>query len=159
MGVSRPFAIHMPSPPSHRKALLGDTTEGNLSEMLDQIKAELGGDAGLAATLAKHLKDGNANPYLQSRAFQTVVRIMDKVDARRGGEVQVLSDEELEEEVMKACVRFLVPMPQDLYDRLLADVQGRRDAHAAREAKVRLARENAARPVDALPGVEKSPLA
>ena len=147
----------MPSKPSHKKALLGDT-DGNLSELLDDVVNELGGKQGLAVHLAKHLKDDKANPYLQSRAFQTLVRLMDKVDSRAPGEAGVLSDDELESEIMVGLLRFLVPMPEDMYQSVMAAVQEKRDAYSQREAKARLAKENATRPigVSAIPGIEKS---
>ncbi len=146
----------MPSPTlSKKKTLLGDT-DGNLPELLEDVVRELGGKQGLAIHLAKHLKDEKANPYLQSRAFQTLVRLMDKVDSRGGSEGAVLSEDELESEIMVGLLRFLVPMPEELYQSILAAVQENRDEYTARETKARLAKENATRPIGAALGIEKS---
>lgn len=141
--------------PSHKKVLLGDN-EGNQSELLEEIIKEVGGKSALAGHIAKHLKDSSSNPYLQTRAAQAVMRLMDKVDSQKRGEAVVLTDDELDEEIVKGCVRLLVTMPAEAFDQLMTDVQGRRNAFAAREAKARLAKENAGRPIGAVPGVERA---
>ncbi len=147
----------MPPKVSHKKTLLGDE-DGNLPELLRQVKAELGGTGGMAQYLSQYIKDPNANPYLRNKSFGILTRLMEKVDARGVSEQESLTDEELEEEVMKSSLQFLVPMPDDMFHQLMTQVQSKRDEYATREAKARLARENATRPLGAPAnhGIEKS---
>lgn len=137
-----------------RKTLVGDD-ESNLAEVLKEVKRELGGATGLADYITQYIKDPSANPYLRNKSFSILTRMMEKVDALGTPDV-VLTDEELEEELRIGVLRYLVPMPEEQYQTILAAVQEKRDAHSAREAKARLAREDAVRPVGAPPGIERA---
>jgi hypothetical protein len=150
--------IMPPKAQSPKKVLVGDDTE-NLKTLLSQVIEEIGGPQALAVHIAKHLKDPNSNPYLQTRAFQTLIKIMTSVDSNRiDGLVDVpLSDEELEEVIVKDTVRFMVWIPTDMYDALLLRISEQRALYAMREEKARLAKENADRPVgQGIAGVTKS---
>jgi len=119
----------------------------DLSQVLDDVKHELGGAAELGKILAQNLKGGDGkNPYLQTRTLQSLLRMIEKVDGR-GRIGEVLTDEALDEEISKDLIKLLVQMPQDQLDWTLAVVQDQRARLAARVAKAEALREAALRPL------------
>lgn len=125
--------------------MLGDTGD-NLESLLDEVIKGLGGQDKLADHLTRYIKDPNGNPYLQSRAIGSLFRIMEKVDARKQGDTAALSDAEVDAELAEFSVRFLVTMPADVFEPLMADVVRKRAEHAERERVAEAQRQEWARP-------------
>lgn len=122
----------MPAKKSKGTSTMLGGTGGDLNPraVIKDIIAEVGGRQAFSKHVAKYLNDEKANPYLQSRSMQNIMRLLTISGGWDEDEGETLSEDELETAVMKDAIRFFVTMPDDVYNLLFERIQERRAALA-----------------------------
>ena len=116
---------------STNKMLGGTRDDLNPRGLIKDIIEQVGGRQAFAKNIAKYLNDEKANPYLQSRSMQNIMRLLTVTTDVDTEDADVLTDEELEVAVMKDAICFFVVMPDDVFTLLFDRIMERRKALAA----------------------------